>query len=505
MRKRDFVLCLISGLLLALSFPPLKMGFLAYVGLVPFLWALRGKPPRDAAFLGFLMGLAFHGAAFYWIFIITVLGGTITVLVYALHVALFALMFRAFVQLAPTSRLRSEAVGLWAAPLLWTAMEYLHSFGALGFPWATLGYTQSAYLPLIQHAEATSVFGVTCWVVAVNLVAYRLLEALPHRKRAAALWGIAAALLFALPYAHGRWAMRKWDAAPASGTRLKIAVVQPNIGPREKWDNRDLSLQVLPQLTRQAAEHRPDLVVWPETAMPYFLLEEPGLAKRVQLLADSLHVSILTGALGMRFEPREIYNAAFLFVPRTREVQQYHKINLVPMSERVPFNHILPSLADLTMGRAGSFSPGRQRTIFHLPAGRFGTLICYESIFPDIARSFAAAGAQFLVIITNDAWFGPWSSASQHARMATFRAVEQRIPIARSANTGISTFVDPCGRMLGSLGLSVRGITTREVSLRQGRTFFGTYGNVFAQACVGAVLAGLIWCLVQRPRRRRRA
>jgi apolipoprotein N-acyltransferase len=216
-----------------------------------------------------------------------------------------------------------------------------------------------------------------------------------------------------------------------------------------------------------------------------------------------LDVPILTGALGLNFEAYEAYNAAFLFLPHVSQVQHYYKTRLVPMSERVPFNTVLPFLADLTMGRAGSFTPGRERTTFHLPLGCFATLICYESIFPDFARTFVARGAELLVIITNDAWFGPWSSASQHAHMAAFRAVEHRIAVARSANTGISTFVDPCGRMIGSLELSTRGITIKDVPLRQGRTFFCEYGNLFSQSCVAAVLAMLAWVFVERASRRK--
>ena len=151
----------------------------------------------------------------------------------------------------------------------------------------------------------------------------------------------------------------------------------------------------------------------------------------------------------------------------------------------------------------GDFEQASDNGILSSGEQQLGSLICYESIFPDLARVFVKKGAELLVVITNDAWFGPWSSACQHAHIAVFRAIEHRIPIARSANTGISMFVDPCGRMLRSLELFTRGITIKEVPLRQGYTFFGLYGNLFSQLCVGAVVIMLVWILAEHLRQRK--
>ena len=484
---------ILSGLILAAAFAPSPMGFLAYVGLMPVLLSAERLRGRTAFCAGFVQGVAFYGATIYWISWITPAG--------ALGAILYLSAFRGLTLLALSAVIRRfGALGMWAAPLIFVAFEYFNGIGDMGFPWLVLGNSQTAYLPLIQYACVTGVFGVSFWVVLLNVTALHVLL-----RRVPVLAGIAAlACMFVLPAAHGFLALSR---APEGGT-TSVAVVQPNTPPVAK-ETRGFgyNYDILSPLTAEAAEKGARLVVWPETAVPAYLQGEfhRPYRNQIQALADSLNVFIYTGTWHIEDgSPARSYNASVLFSPGGVKLPQYNKMKLVPFGERAPFPEILPFLRQIQFSGGGyvsaNFEAGKEYTVFNGPDGPFSGLICYDSIFPGLVREFAARGAELLVVITNDAWFGPTSGPFQHAEAAVFRAIENRRSVARCANTGVSILIDPYGRRTRQTGLFERAVLHSDLPLRSDLTFYTRYGDIFALVCLVASVLLLLSAARNRPR-----
>lgn len=497
MNRRDLWLSLGCGALLALAFPPLKLGFLAFFALIPLFHLLEGKGLVNALRWGYIAGIFFNSGTLYWIAwdtargVALIVGATVVAILFlSLYFALFALALNFVVKkLGPP--------GLFSAPFLWTAIEYLRSFGELAFPWTFIGHTQTYYPSYIQFASYTGVYGVSFWIVLLNGVLYFLLKAKGNFRRWW-LYLVATLALFLVPYLYGRSAVPQ---GPVDG-EVKTALLQGNIDIETKWDRRYLgyNFEVYREMSLEVAEEGPDLIIWPETAMPFYLLHRPEYRGLVHSLADSSGIPILTGAPHYRYSGGKdplYYNSAFLFKPGRRESEEYSKIHLVPFGERTPFVDSFPIFSRLNVG-GRDFSPGTEYTLFHIPQGEFGVLICFESIFPQLVRRFVVDGADFLVNITNDAWFGRTSSPYQHAQIAVFRAVENRIGIARCANTGVSMIIDPYGRIKENTDIFVRQNLIGNVSLRKTETFYTRHGDLFSKLCLGVALGWLAWALVRR-------
>jgi apolipoprotein N-acyltransferase len=384
------------------------------------------------------------------------------------------------------------------APLLWAAQEYLLSLGELGFPWLLLGHSQAVYPHLIQYAAYTGVYGVSGWVVLVNALGYLVLST---GLRPGLRLGAAGALIlgFAAPWYYSTAVME--EAQPFE--EVKVGLIQPNLG-MEKWglDGLELSFSTLERLSRQAAAGQPELLVWPETALPCYVTMRAHCRERVERLVEELHVPLIAGAPDLDSLTNEQFNAAFFFQPGRPELQSCAKMHLVPFGERTPFRDAIPLLRDIDwaaltgdLGPA-EFSPGRTRTLFAHPRSPFGVLICFESVFPDMVRRHVEGGARLLVNITNDSWFGQTSGPYQHARLAAMRAVENRTSIARCATTGVSVFIDPFGRLSQATELFTEDTSVNALPIGQGGTFYTRHGDLFAQL---ALLLSVL-CLLEAAR-----
>lgn len=488
MKGKDLYLALLSGISLALAFPPLKVGFLAYGGLVPLFFLLEDKDYRRSLKWGYLTGLILNLGILYWIGWITLPGAIAAILYSPLFLSLYALIHTLL-------RKKFGAAFIWLLPFLWTSIEYIKSLGVLGFTWTSLGHTQTYYLPLIQFACYTSVYGVSFWIVLVNVLIYWII--LNRQRLKKCLVGIGTlGTLFLLPFVHG-WILL--SSGKESDGKIRIALLQGNIDPKQKWDEAflDQNLAVYLRLTRRAGQKKPDLIVWPETATACFLRSRWDYREEIQNMVDSLGIPLLTGSPDYKFIPNGeylTYNGAFLIQPHQWNMQSYHKIILVPFGERVPFEDTFPIfnpiLERFNMGQ-GDFSPGEEKVILDLGSEKFALIICYESIFPDFVREFIQKGAEFLVVITNDAWFGRTSAPYQHAQIAVFRAIENRISVARCANTGVSMFIDPYGRVLKSSKIFVKDILIASIPLRREETFYTRHGNIFTYFVLGINLLAL--------------
>jgi apolipoprotein N-acyltransferase len=377
---------------------------------------------------------------------------------------------------------------LWLAPALWVAAELVRTHLLGGFPWGVLGYVPSRRLLLIQIAAWGGVYAVSALVVLVNTaLAWALVE---RRWRAAG----AAGLLSVAAVGGAALVGRAQLASSPGGPTLPVALVQGNIAQAVKWDAafRAETFRIYEELTRAAAPGS-RLVVWPEAAVPAYLRFEPGAMRWILELGAAVRVPLLVGAPDAEGEGRRVsyLNSAFL-VEGTGIRSRYDKIHLVPFGEYVPLKRLL-FFVEAIAAEIGDFTPGRQVAVLPLEGAPFGTVICYEVIFPDLFRRFVAEGASFMTTITNDAWFGDSGGPLQHLAMVPLRAVENRIAIVRAANTGVSAFVLPSGAIQTTLPLGARGTLRGEVPLRRGQTFYARFGDVFAYTCLaatGAAIAG---------------
>lgn len=506
---------LLSAGLLVLSFPRFDLGFLAWVALVPWLVSLEGRRPRSALALSFLTGITFFMGVFYWINVVsgfTLLDFLLLGIYLGSYIALFGLV------LVVVTR-RTPLPAVLVAPAVWVSLEWLRSHAAeLRLPWALLGHLQHANPPLIQLASVTGVYGVSFLIVLVNAVlaegavAWLRRGSSPIPYRRLALSGGVAAVALAATLVYGFAAL----ARPAAGQTLRVTVVQGNIPQGLRWDGalRQRHIDIHVRLTQAAArQDAPSLVVWPETSVPALLTREPRLLGSLVALAREANAHLVVGsAVRPKVGPYEVrrahtVNAAFHLAPAGLK-GQYHKIRLFPFGEYLPY----PSLPwpSRIASKAGHVLPGREYTTFSVDGARFAVLICWETLFPDLVRQFALRGAQLVVNMTNEAWFGETAAPYQFLAMNVFRAVENRIAIARSGNTGISGFIDPEGRVIGrvtdgSKDIFVEGHLTGDLPISRARTLYTRYGDVFAYLNLlvagGMVAAALIPSLTASWRR----
>ena len=382
-----------------------------------------------------------------------------------------------------------------AAPLLWVSLEFLKAHLISGFPWASLGYSQYKFLHIIQISDITGVYGVSFLIVAVNAALFSLFllrkeSVLRNRTRIISISSVV--FLFALSLCYGYYRLSRDYNSTDRG--VKIAVLQGNIPQDLKWDSsfKRRTVDIYKRLTNEAAGHNPDLVIWPETAAPFFFQEDSRYRDEILDIASAGHTYLLFGNPAYEITDNNVQNmlnSAYLISPDRETLARYDKIHLVPFGEYVPLSKILFFIEKITAG-TGDFTPGRDYVVMELPQGKFGVVICYEVIFPGLVRKFVRDGAEFMATITNDAWFGKTSAPYQHFTMAVFRSVENRIYFARSANTGISGFISPKGEILQASPIFEESLLIRNIFPSDTKTFYTKHGDMFAYGAI------LITCIM---------
>ena len=499
-------LAVLSGLCLAAAFPSLELAPLAWIGLVPLLFAIRGRTPGAAFRLGWTTGTVFFLVTCYWI-VYTIRSYTEVPLPLALLILLLMSSVAGCYHGAFAAVLRwFERRGLspvWLAPVLWVTLEWLRGWFFIGFPWAALGYSQYRFQALVQMAEVTGVYGVSAVLVLFNAVAAAVIGERGPRARRHLPALAALTLLVVVLVGLGEWRLAALHAMPEIG-RLRIGLAQGNVQQDQKWDPafQDETMARYRRLTLEAAGDRPALIVWPETATPFFFQESGPRRQEILGLAREVGTPILFGAPAFRRLPDgaiEQLNRVYLLSSDGSEVATYDKMQLVPFGEYVPFQSVL-FFVQQAVQAVGNLGAGTVPTVFKLPGAAFGTLICYEGVFPALTRRFVHDGADFLVNVTNDAWFGRTSAPHQHLAMDTFRAIENRVPFVRAANTGISAVIDADGHIRWQGPLFEMLWHVDDIGWTGVRTVYTRHGDVFVWACVVATLAAIAWGLA-RPRK----
>ena len=458
MQRRLAVLVGLGAIALTASYPPFPLPILSFFAIMPAVLLVRqavtDANPRFAFRWGWWYGLATNALVLYWMVVALWHFTPFSALGYLATIAIIGLLTGVMFWFVVRIRLAAPDVPLWVVfPVAWTALEWLVGhLGDVRFPWLGLGTSLADSPLLVQWADLGGARGVTLWLAWCNVL---LLEAATEvRGTRYAVRGfatVAVTVLVALGY--GAWRMKTLPVRDVG----RIGMIQPNEGFDEKGDpaRADAVFGKLISQSQQLLTQvpRPELIIWPEAAVPDFLWRRPKWEAAIKTLVRESRLPILTGVLwaepGWQTIQDPYYNAALLVdtAGEWRNHPVYVKHYLVPVTERVPFVPVSVFRAIPGIRRwSGGFTPGPDLPVYQTKIGRFGVIICYESAFEDLPRKYRARGADFLVNITNDAWFGRTTAPRQHASHLVLRAIETRMGVARAANSGISEFVDPLGR-----------------------------------------------------------
>jgi len=508
-RVPAYLLALVSGLLTALAFPKLGLAFLAWISLIPLFYALAKSPPGRAFGLGLAAGTVFYGLLIYWIPDVPAhYGGMSTALSLLIYLALilFLGLFWALFALVFRTGQRAFPTAAWlAAPFIWVGFEYAMTHVLTGFPWGILGTSQYRNIPLIQTATLAGVYGVSLLLV---LLQTTFVLALTRRKKDPFFFALG---LLALAHGWGAYAIHRTSAELAAGTAASFpaAVIQGNVSSDIHWDAvepaevRRLFDEHM-ALTRQAYDRGARLIIWPEFTVP-LCFSCPGepyetMKAALQDYARQSGATLLIGTSEQAGPPedRRYFNTAMCLHPDL-QATRYAKMHLVPFGEYTPYKKVFFFVEKLTRA-VGDLTPGTDQVLHEHEGRRFGSPICYEVIFPALVRGFTRRGADFLVTITNDGWYGPTSAPYQHFAQAVLRAVENRRFLLRAATTGISGVVDPCGRVLAESRIMTRTFLLGHVVPRRGLTPYVRFGDVVPVAGLTIAVLSLILAFVRRKR-----
>ena len=500
---------IITGIFYASSFPDIDFGFLAWVSLIPLLWALRNQSPRRSFFLGWLAGTVAFTGIMYWVTISMSLYGGLPLWVTLFPLLLLAgylgIYFGLFSFLLIWIREKVQLPDLLLVPILWTTLEWVRGHALTGLPWGLIGYTQYQNLSMIQIADITGIYGVSFLVVLINTALLQLPGAFFHVHRQKALRSIAIAILvLTLTFLYGTKRLNQFEKG--ANESITVGIIQANIPQDMKWDTafRMETLSRYDNLTQSISDNKPDLIVWPEAATPFIFEDNKFFKRQVLTIAQEAGIPLLFGAPARSRKAgfsSSLTNSAYLIDSSGAILSRQDKIHLVPFGEYVPLPRILFFLDKMVEG-IGNFKAGTEYTIMEVPSrnngdAKLGTAICYEVIFPELVRRFVAEGANLMVTITNDAWFGRSSAPKQHFSMVVFRSIENRVSFIRAANTGISGFISPSGRIRKASKLFEAAAFTEPLPIYNTRSLYTRFGDLFVKVC-GIIFLVLILTRIRR-------
>lgn len=517
-----WIFALLSGLAMALCYEPVGWGDLCWVALVPLVcavWLVKRpvrRPWLHLAALGFVFGCVYFGGSLFWLTTLTVPGWVALSLYLALYPALWTMFLGTVAGSAGEDRegrpgwLSSarnlRICGLGAAG--WVAVEWLRGVLFPQFPWNEVGIALGKNIPLIQIADITGVGGVSFLVVLANLMLVATVRRLvlevgrgvrrPHYDFALTV------ALVTLAWGYG---FRQIIAPAGETVDFSFAAVQANV-PQNVRNNLDFETDVLNRYfrhTEAAMAMKPDLILWPESATPRPLFNDQGTWDFVRGIAERYDGDLLLGTV--HFSEQGDYNSVALLSNHAKEAQMYHKMHLVPFGEYVPFRKGFPFFAWIVGELVpDDFDPGPYPVVFELSSKsvKLGPLICFEDVLGDLAREFALLGAQAFAVVTNDGWFLESAGSRQHAAHAVFRCAENKLPMIRAGNTGLTCGVDRFGRM-GEVLKTPEGNTFLEgvlfgrvaTPLHPVPTFYARNGDVFSMVCLGVSLLAAVIFLIR--------
>ena len=541
--RSGYLLAIGAGLLLSCAFPKIGIAGCAWIAPALMIAAAQGKRGGDAFRVGYVAGLAHFLSSLYWLLLIPVAG--FPILGWFSLSAFIALYPAVWVWLVAKWQVASGKCESWsrrtlwslAGAAIWVALEMVRVRFLGGFPWNPLGASQYQLIPLIQIASVTGVYGISFLVVWVSLSLFSAGRMIFHRPASRFAWQMEIYLPLAAVAALFAFGFARMNEPDASGATLRITLVQPGVPQTLIWNPNENTnrFQQLLELSEHALTNQTDLLIWPEAAVPEF--NEASYAA-ITNLVHMHHIWLIFNADAVEWRPQaknqddfDVFNAAFLFDPEGHFKNVYHKQKLVVFGEYIPLVRWLPFIKWFTP-ITGSFASGDRPVPFELDFGvrrhvgalesgdmsphskdgapnhvKTSTLICFEDMFPELAREYVEDDTDFLVNLTNDGWFGDSAEQWQHMACGVFRAVENGVPLVRCCNNGVTCWIDATGRVrdiLKDQNGSVYGIgaMTIEVPLQKyAPTFYNRHGDRFGWGCFGFALVIFIYKILQRRKK----
>lgn len=517
-RTALFLSCFAWGLY-ALAYPPMPLGPAALLILVPWFIVLNRFNRGQAMFATFWSGMLYNTINYYWIYNVmhveTAPSGLILFGLFLL-IAFFSAYntLAGFVYtLAKDAPVKIRTVLLILFPVFYAGLEMTRTYGDFAFPWSHLGYVFGNSLELLQMLPYIGIFGYTILVIASNQAVAQTLCKVQDIKKAIPVLAVPLSI-FVVLLIQGSIVLSKTEAQPFYNADAEgnpsIALVQPSIAQGAKWSKErfDRIVDKTLGMVNDSIKEHADLIVLAETAIPDHIRRQPGVIERLHEVADHKNAQLLVGALDYRRNPRgsirkfDVYNASFLFSPGVPSFpERYIKKHLVPFSERIPFDEIFPILNYVDLGE-GDFVAGKETPVYQ--PSLWTPYICYDAIFGDLVREAIREGSRLMVNITNDGWFGRSTAPYQHLNLIRYRAIENGMPVARLANSGVSAFIDQYGHYDGNTEIFTDRVVQRKVPLKTRDTLYSRIGDFVEMflLCFFAVylIATLLLAFINRKR-----
>lgn len=504
--------------LYAFAFPPMPLGIAALLLLVPWFMVLNKYGRQQALFATFWSGILYNCINYYWIYNVMhvdaapsglILFGLFLLIAYfSVYNVLAAYVYT----LAKNISIKGRKVLLWVFPIFYAGLEMTRTRGDFSFPWSHLGYAFGNNIELLQMLPWIGIFGYTILVVASNQIVASGFEKNAFKQEQSNLRKLKTIIpnlsvpvvIFVVLLIQGSIVLSAPEAAPFYNAdneeNPKLTLVQPSITQGMKWskDRFDSIVNKTLGMAIDSAEEDANIIVLAETAIPEYLRRQPDIQRRLQILANHKNAYVLTGALDYKRNPSgsirkyDIYNAAFLFAPNSVGFQRYVKKHLVPFSERIPFDDIFPILNYVDLGE-GDFVPGTETPVYG--PYKWTPYICYDAIFGDLVREAVREGSRLMVNITNDGWFGRSTAPYQHMNLVRYRAIENGMPVARLANSGVSLFIDQYGHYDLNTEIFTDAVIQRKVPLKTRDTLYSKIGDAVETALLWFFLFYFVICL----------
>lgn len=489
----------LSGILLVLCQPPVSFFPLAFVALIPLLYAMEKYTYRHLFIPGFITGIVTYLGLIYWVVVamntyggIDIFTSIVILVLFVLYLALYTGLFT--ITIGALNRRLSIPVYI-TAPAVWVLLEYIRGIALSGFPWSFLAHSQHNFSTFIQVASIAGTYFISFLIAATNC----LILSVVLKKSISKIYITVVCFMVTATIIFGVTRLQE-----VHQTNLTTAIVQGNIRQDVKWDDafKIKTIQIYYYNTIRQGRNL-DLVVWPETALPLVFNEEIYVNQVIKTVPPIVNSTLLFGTIWKDRHGR-LYNSSYVLGKNGDVSGIYNKAHLVPFGEYTPLVRYLPFLQKLTAQGAG-FASGDGHEPIATSVGKAGILICYEGVFPYITNETVRNGAQFLVNLTNDAWYERTSAAFQHLAFYVFRAVETDRYVLRAANTGISAIIDPRGRITSRTPIFEELVLKGTFALRDGITFYVRYGDYFIFILFIFLAAAIIVQLIRKKRESRDA
>lgn len=504
---KDFFWPAVSGIIMTASFRGGPMAYAAWFALVPLLLSISPeKSLGDAAKKGLAAGFVHSFTLFAWVVYTMHVYGFLPYVLCVPVLVLLALYISLYTSLAVSAAsffIDRPFLSSLVLSFSWVCADYLRGALLTGFPWAFLGYSQHGNLPFIQVADIAGVYGVTFAVVFFNGFVFWLLKRISLGKAGfRGMIGVSGVCCLALfmsffcaYFFYGNKRLSETIKLESEARKPVVAMIQGNIDQSVKWDPafQVFTMEKYLAMTKRASEAKPDFIVWPETAVPFYFRFDESLSRSFIDSVASIGENLVFGSPYVVFKGKEpeYYNSVYSMDGDGTILGRYDKTHLVPFGEYTPLKKWIPFIGKM-VPLEGDFSTGDKGRLLDTAGLKLGTQICYEIIFPELSRLMVKNGADLIVNVTNDAWFGKTGAPFQHFGISVFRAVENRRSVIRCANTGYSGFIDPSGKARMLTNLYQDAIRIGQVPVLAETSFYTEHGDVFVAVCAAALLLCLL-------------